>query len=177
MSNLDTLTAQAESARKAAADAEAAVKAAADDLEQREQAARAEVATWRYETRTKELAKARDEADAAWSKALGNPGATLEQLWSAWLAMRVAARVHFDGASLNASNADNVLGMHKFGPTEYMHGQDRPRPRPHQDYSKDTTWEWAVEKHLELIAGAAVRDEAAAMLAREEAAITEATKG
>lgn len=111
--------------------------------------------------RTQELAKARDDAEATWNATIGKPETSLEQLWSAWLAWRTAAHVYYAAAGANAGNADNVLGMAKYGAGAYLEGQDRPRPRPMQDYSTASTWDWAVTRHLALVADAALRVELA----------------
>lgn len=156
---LDELHAEADKAKQIAADLAQKAHEAEDAREQARDQVRRDHATYLYDVRNKELSAAKDAAQQAWENAVGNAALTLPELFNAWLTMRTAYRVHYEQTGYNASRADQALGMAKYGAREYMHGQDRPRPSILADYSKETTWEWAVEQHMLKISDSASQAE------------------
>ena len=88
--------------------------------------------------------------------------------------MRVASSLHFEAARANAAEADRRLGVHTQKTPGRAYGMEIPRPAPPHDYAADTTWAWAVDKHMELIAAAALATERADYGTREARALLDA---
>jgi hypothetical protein len=169
----EALTEQARKAREQADRLAQQAREAEDARDQRQTQALAQVATWRHNVRSPELAHARDDEQAAWAKVLGTPGITLQELFDAWLSMRVASSLHFEASRANATEADRRLGIRTQDTPGRAYGMEIPRTAPAQDYAAATSWEWAVAKHLEMLAAAAFAAETAIYDQRAAAALAE----
>lgn len=131
------------------------------------------LAAWRFGTRTPELGQTRDAAEQAWAATTADPGATLEDLFASFTALKAASAVYFHHAASNAGEADRRLGMAHRG----YGGSDSPRPHPTHDYLAGTSFNEALAGVIASRAQAAIAAETLSVNTRTAAAMANAEQG
>lgn len=167
------LAAKAQQAREEADRLQAEADTADQARDVRVTAALEVLATWRFGTRTGELATDRDAAQSAWAATSADPKATLEELFGAFTALKVASALYFRHAGANASYADQRLGMAHRG----WGGSDTPRPRPQHDYLANTSFSDALNSVIATRAAAAIAAETLKVDTRTAGAVAKAEQG
>lgn len=135
-------------------------------------AAEIDNATAWYDIRVRELSDERDGAAVNWTAVSTNPDSTLDELFAAFTALKVASAVWFAGARQAAGSLD-LLDPKTTG----WQGTPRPRPAPSEDPLAHTTFNDALTQVTATRAQAGVEAEEQKRLTARTAAITKAEKG
>jgi hypothetical protein len=181
---MTTKTPAPSSAAEARALADALERAERDLADRRASARRdAELAYWEgeYHERGDALRAARDAAESAWRSVVGDPGATLEDLWTAWRGLRQASALVV-AARAQASQAADILDRPptRLSPagaditrTLRPYGED---PYRRMDHGQVVSWRFedAIAEHVEAARAAMLDADAARVQAEALAAADQA---